>query len=95
MIVVFIIRCVMYRVFNNNVCSSLMNKFYKCENIHSKCTRGLYKNFFVPYSKTTSRHNFLAVHRVILWNNLPLVIRDLLFLSRFKIELKSYRLRNT
>ena len=72
----------MHNVYYSKVSHIINNLFIWLPSVHSYSTRSKSYNFYLNYAVNNSCTNFITFHGVVLWNNLPINIKELSTLSK-------------
>jgi len=80
-----------YKTLNNLSPSCFKAFFTQISNIHSHNTRAESRNdLFTKPAKTNSRKFAISVRAPVIWNDIPITIRNSSSLSQFSINLKKF-----
>jgi len=74
---------------------TIFTLFNRPSQIHSYQTRAADNlNLFIHYSRLDFRKNFIKINAPLLWNKIPLQIREIISIPLFKKQLKAHLLNN-
>ena len=77
----------MHNVYYFNVYHIINNLFVLLPSVHSYSTRLKSYNFYLNNAVNNLCKNCITFHRIVLWNNLAISIKESSTLSKFKLKL--------